>query len=77
MQKKWSHIDPHLIDPLNEKEVSLKVNSLNTISTIVRHIFERVTNIGNRRFYVYYHSLMFNILFNIVFNMFLYYLFII
>lgn len=27
MQKKWSHIDSHLIGPLDEKEVSLKVNS--------------------------------------------------
>lgn len=26
MQKKWSHIDTHLIGPLDEKEVSLKVN---------------------------------------------------
>uniref|UniRef100_A0A8C4EH49 Guanylate cyclase n=1 Tax=Dicentrarchus labrax TaxID=13489 RepID=A0A8C4EH49_DICLA len=29
MQKRWSHIDPHLIDPLDEKEVSLKVNGHN------------------------------------------------
>uniref|UniRef100_A0A3Q4AH40 Guanylate cyclase n=1 Tax=Mola mola TaxID=94237 RepID=A0A3Q4AH40_MOLML len=28
MQKKWSHIDPHLIAPLDEKEVSLKVSDL-------------------------------------------------
>uniref|UniRef100_A0A671VKA6 Guanylate cyclase n=1 Tax=Sparus aurata TaxID=8175 RepID=A0A671VKA6_SPAAU len=28
LQKKWSHIDSHLIGPLDEKEVSLKVNSL-------------------------------------------------
>lgn len=26
MQKKWSHIDPQLFSPLDEKEVSLKVN---------------------------------------------------
>lgn len=26
MQKKWSHIDPQLFGPLDEKEVSLKVN---------------------------------------------------
>uniref|UniRef100_A0AAQ6IAF0 Guanylate cyclase n=1 Tax=Anabas testudineus TaxID=64144 RepID=A0AAQ6IAF0_ANATE len=26
IQKKWSHIDPHLIGPLNEKEVSLKID---------------------------------------------------
>ncbi|XP_044186028.1 heat-stable enterotoxin receptor [Thunnus albacares] len=26
MQKKWSHIDPHLIGPLDEKEVSLKID---------------------------------------------------
>uniref|UniRef100_A0A3Q3VWV4 Guanylate cyclase n=1 Tax=Mola mola TaxID=94237 RepID=A0A3Q3VWV4_MOLML len=26
MQKKWSHIDPHLIAPLDEKEVSLKID---------------------------------------------------
>lgn len=26
MQKRWSHINPHLIGPLDEKEVSLKVN---------------------------------------------------
>uniref|UniRef100_A0A3P8VDM0 Guanylate cyclase n=1 Tax=Cynoglossus semilaevis TaxID=244447 RepID=A0A3P8VDM0_CYNSE len=26
MQKKWSHIDAHLIGPLDQKEVSLKVN---------------------------------------------------
>ncbi|XP_051244758.1 guanylyl cyclase C [Dicentrarchus labrax] len=26
MQKRWSHIDPHLIDPLDEKEVSLKID---------------------------------------------------
>ncbi|KAM6905373.1 guanylyl cyclase C [Xenentodon cancila] len=26
MQKKWSHIDPHLIGPLNEKEISLKID---------------------------------------------------
>lgn len=29
LQKRWSHIDPHLIGPLDEKEVSLKVNNLN------------------------------------------------
>lgn len=28
MQKKWSHINPLLIGPLDEKEVSLKVNEL-------------------------------------------------
>lgn len=28
MQKRWSHIEPHLIDPLDEKEVSLKVNNV-------------------------------------------------
>lgn len=28
MQKRWSHIDSHLIGPLDEKEVSLKVNGL-------------------------------------------------
>lgn len=27
MQKKWSHIDPQLFSPLDEKEVSLKVNN--------------------------------------------------
>ncbi len=32
-QKKWSHIEPHLIAPLDEKEVSLKVNSL------INHLF--------------------------------------
>uniref|UniRef100_A0A672H0D4 Guanylate cyclase n=1 Tax=Salarias fasciatus TaxID=181472 RepID=A0A672H0D4_SALFA len=26
MRKKWSHIDPHLIGPLDEKEVSLKID---------------------------------------------------
>ncbi|XP_061605464.1 guanylyl cyclase C isoform X2 [Phyllopteryx taeniolatus] len=26
MQKKWSHINPHLIGPLDEKEVSLKID---------------------------------------------------
>ncbi|XP_068193477.1 guanylyl cyclase C [Antennarius striatus] len=26
MQKKWSHIEPHLIAPLDEKEVSLKID---------------------------------------------------
>ncbi|XP_072299840.1 guanylyl cyclase C [Eucyclogobius newberryi] len=26
MQKKWSHIEPHLIGPLDEKEVSLKID---------------------------------------------------
>ncbi|XP_023263947.1 heat-stable enterotoxin receptor-like, partial [Seriola lalandi dorsalis] len=26
MQKKWSHIDPHLIGPLDEKAVSLKID---------------------------------------------------
>ncbi|KAG7505018.1 heat-stable enterotoxin receptor-like [Solea senegalensis] len=26
MQKKWSHIDPHLIGPLDQKEVSLKID---------------------------------------------------
>lgn len=26
MQKKWSHIDSQLFSPLDEKEVSLKVN---------------------------------------------------
>ncbi|KAM9345724.1 guanylyl cyclase C [Symphorus nematophorus] len=26
MQKRWSHIDPHLIGPLDEKEVSLKID---------------------------------------------------
>lgn len=32
MQKKWSHIDPHLIGPLDEKEVSLKVTLTTTSS---------------------------------------------
>ncbi|XP_028267527.1 heat-stable enterotoxin receptor [Parambassis ranga] len=26
IQKKWSHIEPHMIDPLDEKEVSLKID---------------------------------------------------
>ncbi|XP_061566940.1 guanylyl cyclase C [Cololabis saira] len=26
MQKKWSHIDPHLIGPLDEKEINLKID---------------------------------------------------
>lgn len=28
LQKKWSHIDAHLIGPLDQKEVSLKVNGV-------------------------------------------------
>lgn len=31
MQKKWSHIDPQLFSPLDEKEVSLKVNLEETV----------------------------------------------
>lgn len=27
MQKRWSHINPHLIGPLDEKEISLKVRN--------------------------------------------------
>ena len=33
LQKKWSHIEPHLIAPLDEKEVSLKVSDL------INHLF--------------------------------------
>uniref|UniRef100_A0A8C6LFZ4 Guanylate cyclase n=1 Tax=Nothobranchius furzeri TaxID=105023 RepID=A0A8C6LFZ4_NOTFU len=28
MQKKWSHIDPHLIGPLDEREVSLRIDEV-------------------------------------------------
>lgn len=38
LQRKWSHIEPHLIGPLDEKEVSLKVNAL-------------ISNDCNSRFY--------------------------
>ncbi|XP_073350785.1 guanylyl cyclase C [Pagrus major] len=38
MQKRWSHIDPHLIGPLDEKEVSLKIDEdKRKDSTYFRH----------------------------------------
>ncbi|XP_017271966.1 heat-stable enterotoxin receptor isoform X1 [Kryptolebias marmoratus] len=38
MQKRWSHIDPHLIGPLDEKEVSLKIEEeKRKDSTYFRH----------------------------------------
>ncbi|KAM8723242.1 guanylyl cyclase C [Acanthopagrus schlegelii] len=38
LQKKWSHIDPHLIGPLDEKEVSLKIDDdKRKDSTYFRH----------------------------------------
>lgn len=37
IQKKWSHIDPQLIGPLDEKEVSLKVNCLHLLRPLTTY----------------------------------------
>uniref|UniRef100_A0A3Q3VWV2 Guanylate cyclase n=1 Tax=Mola mola TaxID=94237 RepID=A0A3Q3VWV2_MOLML len=42
MQKKWSHIDPHLIAPLDEKEVSLKTQVTMMYSCIILCVLQPV-----------------------------------
>lgn len=38
MQKKWSHIEAHLIGPLDEKEVSLKVNTAISLASLSQRL---------------------------------------